>query len=204
MIAFVLQPAAAVGQRDADRGPHRLQPLPLRRRSQSTTSWYRTPATRTGETSCVRPRPQRPGHRVQFGRFLANAAHGEFGVSYRRRQPVVSAATSPNACRRPWSSASPRRFRARRRRARWASTPACTGTAGRASCCSPVSLVGVSLPTFLIGILLILIFSVQLGWLPGFGRGDVVHIGWWSTGFLTRSAAAGADPAGRSRWLCSR
>ena len=50
-----------------------------------------------------------------------------------------------------------------------------------------VSLVGVSLPTFLIGILLILVFSVQLGWLPSFGRGDVVQLGWWSTGFLTVS-----------------
>jgi peptide/nickel transport system permease protein len=43
------------------------------------------------------------------------------------------------------------------------------------------SLVGVSLPTFLIGILLILVFSVWLGWLPSFGRGEVVKIGWWST-----------------------
>jgi peptide/nickel transport system permease protein len=49
------------------------------------------------------------------------------------------------------------------------------------------SLVGVSLPTFLIGILLILVFSVQLGWLPSFGRGDTVQIGWWSTGLLTAS-----------------
>ena len=48
-----------------------------------------------------------------------------------------------------------------------------------------VSLVGVSLPTFLIGILLILIFAVMLGWLPSFGRGTVVHIGWWTTGLLT-------------------
>jgi len=48
-----------------------------------------------------------------------------------------------------------------------------------------ISLVGVSLPTFLIGILLILIFAVLLGWLPSFGRGAVVHIGWWTTGFLT-------------------
>ena len=44
-----------------------------------------------------------------------------------------------------------------------------------------------SLPTFLIGILLILVFSVQLGWLPSFGRGDTVQIGWWSTGLLTAS-----------------
>ncbi len=50
-----------------------------------------------------------------------------------------------------------------------------------------VSLVGISLPTFLIGILLIVIFAVVLGWLPSFGRGDVVHIGFWSTGFLTLS-----------------
>jgi peptide/nickel transport system permease protein len=49
------------------------------------------------------------------------------------------------------------------------------------------SLIGVSLPTFLIGILLILVFSVWLGWLPSFGRGDVVQIGWWSTGLLTLS-----------------
>jgi peptide/nickel transport system permease protein len=50
-----------------------------------------------------------------------------------------------------------------------------------------VSLVGVSLPTFLIGILLILIFAVYLGWLPSFGRGQTVQLGWWTTGFLTKS-----------------
>ena len=50
-----------------------------------------------------------------------------------------------------------------------------------------VSLIGVSLPTFLIGILLILIFAVLLGWLPSFGRGTTVQLGFWSTGFLTAS-----------------
>src|SRR3546814_9932577 len=48
-----------------------------------------------------------------------------------------------------------------------------------------VSLIGVSLPTFLIGILLIYIFAVLLGWLPSFGRGEVVRLGFWSTGLLT-------------------
>jgi peptide/nickel transport system permease protein len=48
-----------------------------------------------------------------------------------------------------------------------------------------VSLLGVSLPTFLIGILLILIFAVLLKWLPSFGRGDTVALGGWSTGLLT-------------------
>ena len=51
-----------------------------------------------------------------------------------------------------------------------------------------LSLIGISLPTFLIGILLIYLFAVVLGWLPSFGRGDVVRIGsWWTTGLLTVS-----------------
>jgi len=50
-----------------------------------------------------------------------------------------------------------------------------------------ISLIGISLPTFLIGILLIYLFAVVLGWLPSFGRGDVVQIGWWKTGLLTAS-----------------
>jgi peptide/nickel transport system permease protein len=48
-----------------------------------------------------------------------------------------------------------------------------------------VSLIGVSLPTFLIGILLILVFGVMLRWLPTFGRGEVIDLGWWTTGLLT-------------------
>jgi peptide/nickel transport system permease protein len=50
-----------------------------------------------------------------------------------------------------------------------------------------ISLIGISLPTFLIGILLIYLFAVTLGWLPSYGRGDTVQLGWWSTGFLTGS-----------------
>jgi peptide/nickel transport system permease protein len=48
-----------------------------------------------------------------------------------------------------------------------------------------VSLIGISLPTFVIGILLILIFGVWLQWLPTFGRAGVVDLGWWTTSFLT-------------------
>ncbi|MEP5700577.1 MAG: ABC transporter permease, partial [Sneathiella sp.] len=50
-----------------------------------------------------------------------------------------------------------------------------------------LSLVGVSLPPFLIGILLILVFGVMFRWLPTFGRGDVIEFTSWSTGFLTAS-----------------
>ena len=53
-----------------------------------------------------------------------------------------------------------------------------------------LSLAGISLPTFLIGILLILVFGVQLRWLPSFGRGEVLSFGWWSTGLLTPSGLA--------------
>lgn len=49
------------------------------------------------------------------------------------------------------------------------------------------SIAGVTLPTFVVGILLIVVFSVNLGWLPSFGRGDVVDLGFWTTGFLTES-----------------
>src|SRR5690606_8704591 len=49
------------------------------------------------------------------------------------------------------------------------------------------SVVGVSLPTFVVGILLIFFFSVQMGWLPSFGRGQTVMIGGWNTGLLTQS-----------------
>ena len=52
------------------------------------------------------------------------------------------------------------------------------------------SLGGISIPTFLIGILLIMIFSVYLGILPPFGRGETVTIGFWRTGFLTWSGIA--------------
>ena len=58
-----------------------------------------------------------------------------------------------------------------------------------------VSLVGISTPTFVTGIVLILVFAVSLGWLPSFGRGQVVDLGWWSTGFLTLERPEIAHPA---------
>jgi peptide/nickel transport system permease protein len=50
-----------------------------------------------------------------------------------------------------------------------------------------LSLIGVSLPTFLIGIGLIYLFAVELRWLPSFGRGEVTRLGWWTTGLLTET-----------------
>ena len=122
---------------------------------------------------------------VQYAHFIWNALHGDFGISYRLARPVsdlllerfpatfelvITAAVLSLAVGVPMG--------------------VYTGIY-RSSWLSRVfmiiSLTGVSLPTFLIGILLILIFSVTLGWLPSYGRGDVVHFARWSTGFLTLS-----------------
>jgi len=122
---------------------------------------------------------------VQFAKFVWNAAHGEFGLSYRLSRPVAEliAERAPATLELAFCAALvamcvgvPMGVYTGLYRNSWLSRFFLT-----------FSLIGVSLPTFLIGILLILVFSVWLGWLPSFGRGDVVHLGWWSTGFLTLS-----------------
>jgi peptide/nickel transport system permease protein len=122
---------------------------------------------------------------VQFARFVNNAMHGEFGISYRqgRKVSTLIAERLPATLELSFTAALfallvgvPVGVYTGLNRERWLS-----------KLFLGISLLGVSLPTFLIGILLILMFSVVLNWLPGFGRGDVVHIGWWSTGFLTES-----------------
>lgn len=121
---------------------------------------------------------------VQYGRFLWLALHGDFGISYRLAQPVSTLiAERLPATLELAVTASVLAF------AIGVPMGVYTGI-HRESLLSrlfmTVSLIGVSLPTFLLGILLILIFAVGLGWLPSFGRGPVVHLGnWWTTGFTT-------------------
>ena len=120
---------------------------------------------------------------VQFGHFLYNAVQGEFGMSLRQGTPVATliAERFPATLELALVAAA---------LALLVGIPLGVYTAlRRGSALSQVfmtlSLLGVSLPTFLIGIVLILIFSVQLGWFPSFGRGEVVHLGGWTTGLLT-------------------
>lgn len=123
---------------------------------------------------------------VQLGRYIYNAARLEFGVSYQFRLPVISLlgerapATLELAVMSALFSLAigiPMGVYTALKRDSWLST-----------LFQAVSLVGISLPTFLIGILLIYLFSVTLGWLPSFGRGEVIRIGsWWTTGLLTAS-----------------
>lgn len=122
---------------------------------------------------------------VRYLAFVWNFFQGDFGVSYRLNMPVsqliaerLPATVELAACGIALAIfiGIPLGVYTAISRNGWLSQALLMG-----------SLVGVSLPTFLIGMFLILFFSVQLGWLPSFGRGDVVDLGWWTTGFLTRS-----------------
>jgi peptide/nickel transport system permease protein len=122
---------------------------------------------------------------VQFYHFLTNAMQGDFGLSLRQGQKV-------SLLLRERLPATLELSIAAALIALVVGVPLGVYTAlkrhGKLSqALLAFSLFGVSLPTFLIGILLILIFSVQLGWLPSYGRGDTVRLGWWSTGLLTAS-----------------
>ena len=122
---------------------------------------------------------------VQFYHFVLNALQGDFGLSLRQGQKVsrLLAERLPATLELSFAAAA---------LALVVGLPLGVYTALRrhgalSQLLLGLSLLGVSLPTFLIGILLILVFSVTLGWLPSYGRGDVVRLGWWSTGFLTAS-----------------
>jgi peptide/nickel transport system permease protein len=122
---------------------------------------------------------------VQFYHFLTNAIQGDFGLSLRQGQKV-------SVLLRDRLPATLELSIAAALIALVIGVPLGVYTAlkrnGKLSqAFLAFSLLGVSLPTFLIGILLILVFSVQLGWLPSYGRGDTVKLGWWSTGLLTVS-----------------
>jgi peptide/nickel transport system permease protein len=120
---------------------------------------------------------------VQFARFAGNALQGDFGTSLRQGRKVSTLLQERLPATLELSLAAallalvvgiPLGVYTALRRHSWF-----------AHFLLAASLVGVSLPTFLIGILLILVFAVYLGWLPSFGRGDVVAVGWWTTGLLT-------------------
>ena len=120
---------------------------------------------------------------VQFGRFVGNAATGDFGISYQHQRPVSEMIKERMPATLELSIVSAL-F------SLLVGVPMGVYTGlHRHGLLSKVfmtaSLVGISLPTFLIGILLIYVFAVILGWLPSFGRGVVTDIGGWRTGLLT-------------------
>jgi peptide/nickel transport system permease protein len=120
---------------------------------------------------------------MQFGHIIGNALKGDFGISLRQGRAVSTLIKErlPATLELALAAAViaivvgiPMGVYTALRRDSWFS-----------HFLLAVSLVGISLPTFLIGILLILVFAVMLGVLPSYGRGDTVQLGWWSTGLLT-------------------
>jgi peptide/nickel transport system permease protein len=120
---------------------------------------------------------------VQFWNFLMNAVQGEFGLSLRQGAKVSRLISERLPATLELAGVAavlalvlgiPMGVYAALKRGTFLSQLFMT-----------VSLLGVSLPTFLVGILLILLFAVGLGWFPSFGRGDVVQFGWWTSGLLT-------------------
>lgn len=120
---------------------------------------------------------------VRFFKYVGLAVRGEFGISYRNLEPVgqllwsrVPATLELSLCAAilALGVGIPMGVYAGIKRNSWL-----------AQTMQVVSLIGISVPSFLTGIILILIFSVELNWLPAFGRGDVVRFGNWSTGLLT-------------------
>jgi peptide/nickel transport system permease protein len=122
---------------------------------------------------------------LQFAHFVADMARGEFGMSYRQGRPVKDLLMErvPATVELAFLSSlfalvlgiALGVYTAIRRRGVLANVV------------MSLSLVGVSLPTFLIGIGLIYLFAVELRWLPSFGRGEVTRLGWWTTGLLTET-----------------
>jgi len=122
---------------------------------------------------------------VRFVRYLGLAARGDFGISYRNLEPVgrVLLARVPATLELALCAALlalcvgiPMGVYAGIKRNAWP-----------AQVLQVVSLIGISVPSFLTGIILILIFSVELNWLPAYGRGTTISLGGWTTGFLTAS-----------------
>lgn len=120
---------------------------------------------------------------TQFARFIGKLATADFGYSYRTRQPVSEMILTrlPATLELGFVSLLISLL---------VGIPAGIYTALRrggvlANTLLVTTLVGISIPTFVIGIFLIYLFGVKLGWLPTFGRGDTVALGWWKTSFLT-------------------
>ena len=120
---------------------------------------------------------------MQYFSYLQDAASGNFGLSLRTREPVLDILSTrlpatielvllsafigiligfPLGCFSAFRPAS---------------------ALGRIG--SNVALMGISIPTFVVAISLIYVFSVKMRWFPSSGRSGVTEIAFWSTSLLT-------------------
>jgi len=122
---------------------------------------------------------------IQYKDFLIDAAHGNLGISFRQGRPVIDVLIERLPATLELAAVSA--FLAILLGVSLGVYTAINPKGWLTNIILTVSLIGVSLPTFLIGILLIYLFAVELGWLPSFGRGEVVEVGWWTTGLTSLS-----------------
>lgn len=122
---------------------------------------------------------------TQFWKFVSGTVQGEFGISYRNKRPVkdLIAERLPATIELVFVAA----LFALAVGVPMGVYSALNRRGIGSNLLQVASLIGISVPTFVTGILLILVFSVWLNWLPSFGRGEVVKIGWWTTGLTTIS-----------------
>ena len=111
---------------------------------------------------------------VQYGRFVGNALRGDLGVSIRSRRPVAAEIGENIGSTGQLALASmvvaiglgvPLGLLAALGRNSWLDVAA-----------MGVALLGVAMPSFWLGFLLIFVFSLHLGWLPATGGGDLRHL----------------------------
>lgn len=120
---------------------------------------------------------------VQYGRFLGKAVQGDLGQSYFFKKPAleVIAAKFPATLELVIGAtiiiiafAVPLGVYCAIQPKSWFS-----------KFVMGFSIVGISVPVFLTAIFSIYLFSVELGWMPSFGRGETSDILGWQSGFFT-------------------
>ena len=194
MLAFIIRRRVPIHSRAAGRRARGLFHVQLSSAIRSTTCWARSARRTDIDRLRVQLGLDQP-FVVQYWRFLEQAAQGNFGLSYRQGRPVIDILLE--------------RLPATLELALVSGLLAIIGGIGLgiytaihrrgiiANTIMTLSLIGVSLPTFLIGIRADLrVFAVELGWLPSFGRGEVVDLGWLDDRFPHVERPAGAHPAG--------
>lgn len=145
-----------------------------------------TQETRLDEREVMRERLglNRPAHE-QFVAYVGRLLQGDLGISYRLQQPAARLILErlPATLELAFASV----FLALLFGVSFGVYAALRPESFGARAATALSLIGISLPTFVIGVSLIYVFAVRLGWLPSFGRGETVDLGWWRTGLLTES-----------------
>ena len=126
---------------------------------------------------------------VQYGRFVGRAIQGDLGTSYFFKEPTMTVILKKLPATLELAFAASIIIIV-------LSIPLGVFTAIRprhwfSRLIMAISVIGISIPVFLTALAMIFIFSVTLGWMPSFGRGEIVPIwGYWSSNFFSLDGMA--------------